>query len=523
MKPIGSGRSAVIRSALGIVLLAAGIPPGPPASPAAGAAMVHPPVFDRVEELRLDNGMLFLLLPRHEVPTVSGRIRFRVGNVDNQVGQTGMAHMFEHMAFKGTDKIGTRDWRAELAVQDSVDRVGTALARETARHARADTARISMLHAQLERLTERQIALTVPMEFPRLYDRYVSDFNAFTSVDFTEYHADLTANALEVWMLMESERIQHPSFREFYRERDVVKEERRQSTEDDPMGMAWELLYALAFTAHPYRTPTIGYMSDLETLTQGQAEAFQRTYYVPGNAVGVLVGDFDPKEAKQMIRDYFGDIPPGPAPPEVVTEEPPQRGARRGVIRMGTERGCLICFPGFAPDDRRAAVARLLAAVLNRDNTSRLDHRLDVREKAVRRIRVSADGSFHRYPGVFEIEAIPLEGFTNELIEAMIWDELGRVVSEPLTQSKLDEIRAANRKNYYYALETNAQLSAELIDHQTIYGDWRHSYERFATSDAVTPEEVTDLARDLFQRDRATVVYLEPKEAPAGEPEGGAR
>ncbi len=491
--------------------------------PAAFGSGDPPSIFSRVEEFRLDNGMLFLLLPRHEVPMVSGRVLFRVGNVDNPTGQSGLAHMFEHMAFKGTDRIGTRDFEAEMMVQDSVARVGAELAREMSARERADPERIEALRAQLAALTDRQMALTVPMEWPRVYDSYTLDFNAYTTEDFTVYEARLPANNLEVWMLMESERIQHPIFREFYRERDVVIQERLEQTEDNPNGMARELLQSLAFTAHPYRQPTIGYMCDIEVLTQEQAAAFRETYYVPGNAVAALVGDFDVDEAKRMIRAYFGDIPAGPPPPEVAVMEPPQKGMRRGIHRQGTDRRVLLAFPGFHPHDRRHLAAALLADVLSRDETSRLDRRLDFEEQAVRSVRASGTAGFHRYAGLFLIEAVPLEAVSNERVEALIWEELERVVTEPVTQEKLDEIRRSYRKRYYYSLETNDSIAEALVHHQAIRGDWRWSYERFDRYDEITVGDVTALAEELFQPDRATVVYLEPDAEVMIAEKGGAR
>ena len=466
-----------------------------------------------MEELRLDNGMCFLLLPRSDLPTVSGRIRFRVGNVDCPAGQSGLAHMFEHMAFKGTDSIGTHDYGRELLVQDSVSAAGTQLSREVRRRDQADTTRISRLRAELERLMQRQETVSDGNAFPQLYDGYTFDFNAWTSVDFTEYTASLPSNNLEVWMLMESERIQHPSMRGFYRERDVVMEERRQRSDDSPEGLAVELQGALAFAVHPYRLPTIGYMSEIETLTQVDAEAFRKIYYVPGNATGVLVGDFDPDQAKRMLRDYFGDIPAGPLPPEIGTVEPAPMGIRRGTIRKGTERRTMLAFPGVSPRGRKALVAELLSDVLTYDNTSRLTRRLEIQEKAVRSVSSSANGGYYRYPGLFEIDAIPQEGFTNEQVEALIREELVRVVQEPVRAEKLAEIQASIRKRFYRGLETNNGLADALVSAQTVLGDWHRCYEDVATTQTITPEEVTALARELFSMDKATVVYLEPESA----------
>jgi len=478
------------------------------------AAPSHPAIFDRVEEYRLDNGMLFLLLPRHEIPTISGRICFRVGNVDCPAGQTGLAHMFEHMAFKGTDKIGTRDYAAEMVVEDSVSHAGNVLAVEMAKGARADTALVSRLRAELNRLLDREDAVSQPNEFPQLYDHYTFDFNAYTSPDFTVYTTELPANNLEVWMLMESERIHHPSMREFFREREVVSEERRQYDEDNPENMAWELLYSLAFTAHPYHIPTIGYRSDIVTLTADEAAAFRRIYYVPGNAVGVLVGDFDPAAARKMLQDYFGTIPAGPMPPEIPTQEPKQKGMRRGTFIQGTDRELMVCFHAPDPRDTLAVTAQVLSDVLAHDETSRLIRRLVNQEKVARSVTVSPDGGYSRYPGVFEIQVLPMPEITNEQVESILWDELGKVVSNPITPEKLKEIQASYRKRSFRGFQRNSDLANALMHDQETYGDWRRCYSELELLDAVTPERVTALAAALFQKEQATVVDLEPEPAP---------
>lgn len=475
-----------------------------------------PAVFDRVEEFRLDNGMLFLLLPRTDVPTVAGRVRFRVGNVDSPAGRSGVAHIFEHMAFQGTDVIGARDRALEIVLEDSIRIVGEALCLEVSRRELADTALVQALRARLDGLNERQFASTVPNEFSRLYDQHSYYFNAWTSPDYTEYETDVPANALEIWMLMESERIQHPSFRGFYPERSVVIEERRQG-EDNPSSAVWELINGLAYQAHPYRLPVIGYMSDLETLSQQDAERFRRVYYVPGNAVSALVGDFEPEAAKRLIRDYFGDIPAGPKPPEIRTIEPPQEGMRRGVLRRGTARELFLAFHAAAPGTREALVQTLLADVLSRDVTSRLDRRLDIEEKAACEVWAFADVN-GRYPGLLVMHAKPLEGFTNEGVEAMIWEELRRLVTRPVTPEKLDEITASRRKRFYRGLTTNPSLASFLVDAQTVHGDWRRPLEILREASTVAPDEITAMAAGIFRPDRATVVFVEPEETAAATP-----
>jgi predicted Zn-dependent peptidase len=497
---------------------------GAPAAAAPAKEFSAPPLFERVQELRLDNGMLFLLLPRPDTPTVAGCIMVRVGNVDNPVGQTGLAHMFEHMAFKGTDRIGTSDWEAERAVLDSVASVDSALAAEIGLRGRGDPRRVGELRARLDGLLERQAVHVVSEEFPQLYDGYTIDFNAWTSPDFTAYVTTLPANHLEVWMLMESERLQRPVFREFPQERNVVMEERRQQIDDDPVTSAWELLYSLAFTAHPYRLPTIGYMSDLETLTQRGAERFFETCYAPGNCVAALVGGFDPDVATRMIRDYFGDIPARALPPEVSTLDPEPEGERRATLRRGSQRMLLMGFPGLDPDDPRLATAAVLANALGRDATSRLNRRLDIEEHAARRVHVGPTGGFLRYRGVFEIQVDLLEGFGNAQVEELVWQELDRIAAEPPSAEKVAEIVRSLRNAYYRSIETNQQLANELAEEQIAHGDWRHSYRWHEELARVTPDGVAVLAQELFRRDRASVVHLEPGDgaAAAGAPDAGS-
>lgn len=472
------------------------------------------PLFDRIETVTLDNGMTFVLLPRHDVPLVSGRILVRVGNVDNPAGATGLAHMFEHMAFKGTDVLGVHDAAAERAVLDTVLQRGDELT--SAFRTGADRPRIDAIEDEIAALEVRAAAYVDPMAWPRLYDEYVTQFNAYTSQDVTVYQADLPSNNLEVWMLMESERLQHPVFREFYTELGVVKEERRQHTEDNPDGAMWELLKKTAFTQHPYRYPTIGYMEDLDTLNPRMIREFYERYYTPGNMVGALVGDFDPDAVRDMLARYFGDIPAGPVPTGPIAVEPEPTAQRRATHRQGAERRLAIVFPGFGPDDPRRPTARLLSNVLTRGNTSRLRQRLDLEEGVARKVGCWPNGGLERYPGLFEISVTLMPDATNEAVEAMVWEELARLVEQPVSRDRLDEILRINRRDFFFDLQSNADLAERLVSWQTYHGSWETAWARMQRMDSVTTKDITDLARDLFRPERATVVYLEPDTDAAG-------
>ncbi len=475
-----------------------------------------PPLFARVEEFRLDNGMLWLLLPRQDVPSIAARILVKVGNVDNPPGDSGLAHMFEHMAFKGTDAMGAIDAAAEAAVLDTIGATGDKL-RDAMKAAAPDTALIETLQAKLAELESRAAAYAEPMALFQLYDRFAYDYNARTGQDFTVYEALVPANALEAWMLIESERLQHTVFREFYAELGVVKDERRMRRDDSPEGMAWELMQTLAYGDHPYHNPTIGWEEDLSALSPNLARAFYATYYVPGNMVAALVGDFDPVQARQLIVDYFGDLAPGPSPPGIPMQvEPPVR-QQRDVHRQGDERELLMAFPGLPADSPQLPAAQMLAELLARDRTSRLTRRLDIEAGIARDVSAYPDAGFKRAPGLFVIGVEIMPDRSNEEAEALIWEELQRLQEQPVAPAKLLEISSAERKIFVSGLQRNAFLADRLIRMQAGCGDWREIYRRVAAYAAVTPEAVRSLAQSLFVPERATIVYLEPESAEGGQ------
>ena len=267
----------------------------------------------RVHEVVLANGMRFLLVRRGTAPVFAANLRFRVGSADDRSGETGLAHLFEHMAFKGTSRIGVRDPAREKEILDLLDGAVRDLLAEIDKGASADPPRIEALRAAVRSLTAQEQALVVEDEFSDiLTSNGALGLNAATSADLTSYYVSLPSNRLELWCLLESARLRDPVLRQFYSERDVVMEERRYRIDNQPAGRLYEQLLLTAFSAHPYRGPGLGWMSDLQHLTRPEAEAFRKIYYVPNNAVGALVGNFDPAAAEASLRRYFGPVPAGP-------------------------------------------------------------------------------------------------------------------------------------------------------------------------------------------------------------------
>jgi len=287
----------------------------------------------KVTEFTLANGLHFILIERHDAPVVSFHTYVNVGSVNDPTGQTGLAHMFEHMAFKGTPTIGTKNWPAEKAALDAVERVYNRLNAERNKQQRADPKKVEALEKELEAAIEKADSFVEPNEYDRVVESNGGlDMNAGTGEDSTNYYYSFPSNRIELWFLLESSRFLNPVFREFYKERDVVREERRMRVESSPTGKLVESAVAVAFAAHPYRVMPGGWASDIESFRRTQAEAFYKEYYVPANMVIGIAGDVNPTQAKQLAQKYFGRLPGRPLPSPVLTEEPVQEGEKRVAV-----------------------------------------------------------------------------------------------------------------------------------------------------------------------------------------------
>jgi predicted Zn-dependent peptidase len=473
----------------------------------------------RVREVTLDNGMRFLLVRRGTAPVFTGILRFRVGSADDPGGRTGLAHMFEHMAFKGTSTIGVRDGAREKPILDALDDTARALLAELDRGAQADPARLDALRAKMKSLQEDERALVVKDEFSEILTSNGGvGLNAGTGTDLTTYYVSLPANRLELWCLLESARLRDPVLREFYTERDVVMEERRYRIDTSPQGKLYEALLLAAYSAHPYRVQGTGWMSDLTRLTRPDAEAFRRAYYVPGNAVAALVGDVDPAGAETLLRRYFGPIPAGPLPPPPATVEPDQEGERRVRVEYDAEPQILIGFHKPAIDSPDDPIYEVLDAVLSTGRTSRLFRHL-VTEEQVAAAAYTFEAPGHRFPSLFVVGAVPRAPHGVAEVETAILAELDRLVREPVTEDELHKIRNQVESQSVYELRSSHGLASELSLYEILTGDWRNLERRDAALKAVTAAQIQEIARRTFTARNRTVAVLERPAAP-GAPAG---
>ncbi len=461
--------------------------------------------FERdVTSFTLANGMTFVVAERHEAPVVTFFTVARVGGADEPAGQTGVAHLFEHMAFKGTTTLGTRGLAAETA----------ALAAEEAAYLRLRAASIAgdapdSLRARFVALRDTAATLVVPAAFDALVSRHGAvGLNATTSADRTAYFYSLPANKVELWFNTESDRFQNPVLREFYQERDVVMEERRLRTESSPTGRLVEEFLAAAFLAHPYGQPVVGHMSDLAALSRTEAQAFFDRYYGPANLTVAIVGDVQPDQVRALAERYFGPMAGGQEVPHVRTVEPEQRGERRVTV---VDRAQPVVFVGHHrpsashPDE---AVYTLLLDLLATGRTSRFYRALVEPGLAV--AAQPLDGfPGERYPSLVGYVLVPAPGVAPDSLEAAAARVVDELVRGGVTDAELSRARTRARAGLVAALDSRTGLASALAQAQALDGDWRTVFRRLDALDAVTPADVQRVAGDTFRATNRTVATLQ--------------
>ena len=476
-----------------------------------------PSLADRVIEHKLANGLTVLMVERHQTPVVSINITFAVGGINEQVGQTGLAHLYEHMAFKGTRTVGTRDYGKEKPVLEEIARVGTELdqrqrtvaAKIGGNGTAEEQAAIESLQARFAALHAEASQYVVGNELALLYQRHGGvGLNASTSKDVTRYMISLPANRLPLWAAIEADRMANPVFREFYKERGVVMEERRLRNEDSPTGLLFETFTSAAFRAHGYGVPTIGWGSDILSLTPDETDAFFRTYYGPNRATIALVGDLDPQETIALIENTFGKIPAAPTPTARVPVEPEQRGERRVEVEFDAEPAIVIGFhkPGVGhPDDN---VFDVIDAILSEGVTSRLYKKLVREQRLAASVHTDASHPGVREPNLFIVMATPLAPHTTAEVETAIYEELDRLKREPVSPKELERVINNLDADMVRALRSNSGLASQLTMYQAVAGDWRYILRSRDKIAAVTAEDVQRVATTYFTKSNRTVGVL---------------
>ena len=481
-----------------------------PAVPPSSAALTSSP-GERlpVREVTLDNGMRFLILPRDGAPTASFVLQFGIGGVHEREGQTGIAHLLEHMLFKGTTTIGTHDLAAELAYFDRIDSVHDTLL--VAREA-GDTTAMDRLSGRIAELEDSARTLVDSNAFDRILTREgAQGLNATTTSESTIYFVELPANRAELWFVLEADRMRNPVFREFYSERSVVLEERRMRVDASPGGTLYERHLAEAFRVHPYGQPVVGHMRDLERISRRDLEHYFSRYYTPNNAVVAIVGNVDPDHMERLARRHFGDIAAGEPPPPVTEVEPPQREERRVEVTWDAQPLLRIGWHVPSRQDDEAAAVTVLSSLLTGGRSSRLHRRL-VSEERVATGVFSSVGPGSRFPGLLQIDATPRAPHRPDTVEALIYEEIERLAREGPTERELERVRNQVAAGSVRRMTSNLGLAFQLAEATSLEGDWRATFRGAERLRELTPEDVRRAAARYLTEPNRTVAVLRREE-----------
>jgi len=481
------------------------------------------PVFAQkvpVVEKTLSNGMKLLLVERHDDPAIAGGWVAHVGSANERPGITGIAHLFEHMMFKGTPTIGTTNYQRDLEIIAAQEKLRDQMRAEEAKM-RAEyragqiddvmkpenkTARYKELEAEFNKLIAEQRQILVKNEFDKIYSSNGgAGMNAGTSDDMTVYYIQVPANKLELWMWMESERLLHPVFREFYAERDVVFEERRMRTESTPLGKFAETFNSVFWESHPYSWPTVGWPSDIPSISKAQADEFYATYYAPQNITLVLVGDFNPQRATELAEKYFARIPRGKSDaPDVVTLEVKQPAEKRMYAEAETNPQVDILWHTVPFGHKDSYALQILGQVLA-TRTGRLYKGL-VLTNDIATQTWAYQGS-QKWAGLFNIGGEAKDGKTPEEVEAAIYTELEKLQREEVPAEELQKVKNNFAAGEYRKLTSNMAILMHLLQNDGL-GNWREINEAGPKIQAVTAADVQRVAKQYFTKEnRAVAIY----------------
>ena len=483
----------------------------------ARAAQILEQFENRVSTFTLDNGLTLLVIERHRAPVASFVTFVDVGGVNEPQGHSGIAHFSEHMAFKGTTSIGTTDWRAEKALLSKVDAAYRKWLQAKYRSG-IDRDRLEELRKTFEDLKEQAKEFVVPNAFAKIIERNGgTDLNAGTSKDYTMYFCSLPANRAELWFSLESDRLMNPVFREFFTEKEVVLEERRQRVDSDPIGRMVEELLSMAYAAHPYGTPTIGWQSDIVATTRQDMRAFYEAHYVPENITIAVAGDVDPEQIRKLAETYFGPMADLDPQLELITKEP-QQGGERSFIQKGPNQPVFMeAYHSVDQLHKDAKPLELLADILARGRISRLYNSLVDRQGLAQTVQAFNGFPGDKYPGLFLIYAVPHQDVSlSKLIDAL-HQELRDIRENGVTQEELDRAKTRIRADLIRSLKSNLGLARKLAKAEAQTGDWRWVFSSLDEFAQVDVQDIKRVARKYLRPANRTAGRMIYQDGPEGD------
>uniref|UniRef100_B8HKA8 Peptidase M16 domain protein n=1 Tax=Cyanothece sp. (strain PCC 7425 / ATCC 29141) TaxID=395961 RepID=B8HKA8_CYAP4 len=471
------------------------------------------PYLDRaiaqVTDFTLANGIKFIVLERHQAPVVSFLTYADVGGANEPEGQTGVAHYLEHLAFKGTRRIGTKDYSAEAPLLDRLDQL---FAQIQAAQVGGQADRVQQLQtefAQVESLAESYV---IQNQMGQIVSQSGGvGLNANTSADATRYFYSFPSNKLELWMSLESERFLEPVFREFFKEKEVILEERRSRSENSPNGRLFEAFLAKAFSTHPYRRPVIGSTEDIRNLTRPNVDQFFATYYVPSNLTIAVVGDVNPQQVKQLAETYFGRYPAAPQPPALKAIEPAQTAPQEVALRLPAQPLYVEGYHIPAISDPDYVVYDLLSSLLSDGRTSRLYDALVIKQKVALAAQGFVGFPGNKYPNLILFYGLTAPGRSLDELATALHQEIERLKTEPVQLEELQRVKNQARVALLRSLDSNSGMAQLLLEYQVKTGDWRNLFKQLEAIAAITPADIQRVARTTFVETNRTIGKILPQ------------
>lgn len=500
-------RQLILSLLLTVILSLGSIPP----SQANSLASLEPyleRLRDQVTEFQLDNGMTFIVLERHEAPVVSFVTYANVGGVDEPEGKTGVAHFLEHLAFKGTPEIGSKDYAKEAVLLDQLDDIFDQI---KAAQQSGDNAKAEQLQAEFARVQAEANQYVRQNELGQVIEREGGvGLNAATSADATTYFYSLPSNKLELWMSLESERFLNPVFREFHEEKNVILEERRMRLENDPVSQLFEALKSAAFEVHPYGQPLIGKTEDIAGLTRRDVQEFFDAYYGPDNLICAVVGDVDPAEVQALAQTYFGreGWSSNPRSRTDIPTEPAQRGEKTVELTRQTQPWYMEAYHIPGSGDPKAIPYSILGDILSSGRTSRLYQNLVESQQVALGAQGFTGYPGDKYPNLMVFYALVAPGRSIDEVQASLHEQLDRLKETPVTEAELARVKTRLKASVLRSLTSNQGMGKVLAEYKAKTGQWQTLFRDLEAIGKLTPRDIQQAAQTTFRSDNRTVGRL---------------
>ncbi|WP_109018794.1 M16 family metallopeptidase [Leptospira kobayashii] len=476
--------------------------------------------LEKIRKIKLENGLTAILMKRGTSPTLALYIKFKVGAVDETPEQAGIAHLLEHMLFKGTKNVGTSNFSEEEKYQIQIEVWGTKLDNlgllkrdylERGEEVPKELDdQITVLSRRLKNLIELQDSFIIKNEDSYIYEQNGEvGFNAYTSQDVTNYQIQLPSNRLEIWAKLESDRLKNPILREYYTERDVVIEERRMRTEDSGAGVLRERFFSVAFESHPYRKPVIGYATGLPFLKIDDTKKFFLENYTPNRMVIAVVGDQDFDSTEKIIRKYFSDLKKGKERSPYKISEKQYLGEKRFSVLHPSSPQIMMGWlkPPYPHKDN--AAFDVLSNLLTTGAGSRLNQRLVLKDKSAVSVGSANGYPGERYSNFFTLFIKPQSEFSQKTMEDTIREELDLIEKEGVSDQELEKIKNQMVSEFLKSMDDNANIADSLSYYELLYGNWNQLFRQYNAILAVKSEDIKYIVKTYLSKNRVTIGVLE--------------